>query len=261
NVDRGYLQHVAAAFGEPGWRRDAIAKFVLGHDLRFAGLDDCCLCGCATHVEHNQVARANSRPQSGGASNATSRTRTDSESGPIPRRFDAHHATVGGHHLDGGSYPKFGKSLGEPRQIAAHSRQEIRIHDGRRCTLVLLYLRQNLAGGGDKEGWGTLAKNGRGAALVHVIDVRIDKADGDGLNPFAQEFDCGVVNRRFIEWRDNSCIGADALDGLQAPPARYKRLWLAPGQIKHARRADAADLKHITEAAGGQQACARANLL
>ena len=97
--------------------------------------------------------------------------------------------------------------------------------------------------------------------LVRIVGVGVDEADGDGFHALRQEGRCRLANRRLIQRRDDAAVGSDALRRLQPPAPRHQRLRLAPGQVEHAGRANAADLQHVAEAARGQQPGPRADLL
>ena len=63
----------------------------------------------------------------------------------------------------------------------------------------------------------------------------------------------GGDDARLVERLDHAAVGSDALGHLQAMPARDERLGLVPGQVEHVGHADAADLQHVAEAAGGDE--------
>ena len=93
------------------------------------------------------------------------------------------------------------------------------------------------------------------------VDVGIEKADRDGGHARSREQTPGLDHLGRVERHENGAVCGDPLAHLQPPAARHQRLRLAPGEVEHTGRANAADLQHVAKAGCGDQAAARAGLL
>jgi hypothetical protein len=93
------------------------------------------------------------------------------------------------------------------------------------------------------------------------MGVGVDKADSHRLNALSHKESGRIAHAPLIQRRHNRAISRYAFPSLSPPSPRHQRFGLAPGEVEHARCADAADFQHITEAPCGQKTGSSTRLL
>ena len=136
----------------------------------------------------------------------------------------------------------------QPLHVAADERREHRVRDGRREALVLEDLRQDVARGGDAHARQLLLEDLPHAALVVRVGVRVDEADGDGLDTALAEHGGHAPRPGLVDRLQDLAVVADPLVHLEAiAPADVRRRHVLVGVPEVFLRA-AADLDDVAEA-------------
>ena len=143
-------------------------------------------------------------------------------------------------------------------QIGRDDRHHIGVDRRRRGALVFLDLGQHLEG--DAQG------NVRRLALHGLLDhqfvrrigERVDQADRDRLDVLGEQRVDDALGIGGIERAFDIALVVDALVHDLAQIALDQRQRLGPGQVVEPRHPQGADLQHVAEALGGDQADARA---
>ena len=113
------------------------------------------------------------------------------------------------------SQPRF-----EVGQIAPHDRLDIGVHDGGRDALILLDLRQHVAGARDADVGQRLLQPLDGGKLMRGIEIGMQEAHRDRGRARLPNAGDGVVERFCIERNQDLAIGAEPLFHTEAEIAR-----------------------------------------
>ena len=261
DIDGGHLEHITAALDEAAWRRNAIPKLVLCRERRHAIEHERCLRGRAAHVKDDQFPFITEFADLGRTRNTTRRARGHCEDGLLRCLGDAHHAAVRRHDLQRRGDAHRAQVFVQPSQVGAHGGQDVRVHNRGAGALVLLDFGEYVARRADLKlrirGFDQVACT----PLVIRVDVAVDKADRECLNALSHHLADDADHLGFIKGCHHVAVRIHAL-AYAAPVSPWgQRLWLAPRQVEHGGRADAADFQDIPEPFGREHAGHRADLL
>ena len=150
-----------------------------------------------------------------------------------------------------------GVEIGE---IAVDHGFHVGVEGGDDGALVLAEGRVDLAGEGDEHFRVALGDDLAGTALVRLVEERKQEHDRDRARAGGDQLVGGGGNGAFVELPQHLAGGADALGDLAAEPAgrQERRRFRRQRQVVHLVAHLAADLQHVTEALGGDQADAGA---
>ena len=133
----------------------------------------------ATHVERHQIGNAEQVGAATAAGNAAGRAGQHRACGKPRGFFHRRHAAMRQHDKETALEARLVKTLFEIGQIAPHDRLDISVHDRGRDALILLDLRQHVAGSGDADLWQLRYQAFDGLKFMGGIEVRVQEANRD----------------------------------------------------------------------------------
>ena len=136
----------------------------------------------AAHVEADRVLVAAQHRDVAARDRAGGDAGGGEPDGELLGRLRRHHAAAGVQQQDVAVVAAVLEARLQPLHVAADERREHGVRDGRREALVLEDLRQHVARGGDAHARQLLLEDLAHALLVLGVGVRVDEADGDGLD-------------------------------------------------------------------------------
>ena len=166
------------------------------------------------------------------------------EDRPLLRVLRSHHAAGRLHDLQRPVDPIPSRPRPDPVDVAAHQRPHVGVHDRRRGALVLALLAQDLARERDVRLRELLGQDRAEAQLVLGVEVGVEEADRDGLDPRLAQAAGERAALVLVDGRD---------DG--ARPRRRARSARSGGAV---RRAAAACARRGRTCAGSAAGAARA---
>ena len=89
--------------------------------------------------------------------------------------------------------------------------------------------------------------------LVRRVEVGVQQADRDRLDPFGDEKPGGALDAGLVERRVDLALGVDPLVDLDPPAPLDQGRRLGPAHVVEPRHAQIADFEHVAEAARGDQ--------
>jgi len=229
------------------------AELALARGLRHAVGDEAHVGSRAAHVEGERARQRERAREVGGRRHARGRTRHRHRQRARPRGVDRHHAAGGVQEMDRHGTGARGHPRDQVVDVAGRERHDRRVQHGRAGALVLAELGVDLAR--DRDVRKVYGERLAQRLLVRRIRVGVQQTDRDALHAVSPEAldDLGQLTE--IQRRQHGAVGSDALADLGPKPARHQRLGLGR-QIDaiEVRPVHAADLEHVAEAAGGDEA-------
>ena len=210
------------------------------------------------HVVGDEVAVARGAADEMRADDAGGRAREHRADRPLDHARDRPGAAVRGHDVDRPGVAARAEPALQCPQIASHARADIGVERRRGEPLVLAVLGEHLRGERDHGLRQCRAHDLGGRALVRVVRVGVEVADGDRLH--AAPLELGGNRGHFLAL-DRAAHGAvveRALRDLEDRTARHQRRRPRRLDVVEDGAVAAADLEHVAEAARGDDRRARA---
>ena len=227
-----------------------------GANHRPAALDQGDVAAGAADIDGDQVAQARQGADRLAADHSGRRAGQQQAHRPPARHPGRRDAAARRHHLQRRGHAECRQARLHVGKVAVEHRLHIGVEGGRRGALVFPIGRVDL--GGERQHHLRVARGDqfRRAALMRRVGEREQKADGDRLDPVGNQRLGGGDDTGLVEGRELPAVGGDPPGNLLPPRARrqeHRRL-RAEFQVVHGGALLAAELQHIAEAFGGDQA-------
>ena len=211
----------------------------------------------AAHVEADRVRVAAQHRDVAARDRARGDARRGEPDGQLLGRLRRHHAAARVQQQDVAVVAALLEPRLEPLHVAADERREHGVRDRRREALVLEDLGQDVARGGDADARQLLLEDLAHALLVLRVGVRVDEADGDGLDAALAQDRGDAARALLVDGLEHLAVVPHPLAHLEAVAAAdVRRRDVLVGVPEVFLRA-AADLDHVAEALGRDHGRAR----
>jgi hypothetical protein len=229
-----------------------------GH-LRFAAADETHVCTRAADIDGDQIVEPGRLADPSHSDHAGRRPGQRGVDRLRPHDVGADDAAVGLHDRQRCSDPSGAQLLHQARDVAADERLHVGVEDGAHRPLELAEHRQHLAGQRHGAARVLLTEQRGGAPLVRGVGVAVQEAHGDRAHAGLAQPAGRRAHAGLVEGRELLALDGDAAVDLEDQLGGHRPRRLHPREhVGAAGDVVAADLEHVAEAGGGEQARGRA---
>ena len=209
---------------------------------------------CAAHVERDDVAKAERAADLRRGDDAADRAGFHHRHRALGRDLRRHHAAVRAHDREITGKADLAEALREARHVAADLRPDVGVDHRGRHPLELAVLAQDLVRQRQVRVGDLPADHLAGDLLVLGVDVGVQEADGDRLDPVGAQRGAGFGDAGAIERHVHLARAQQPLVDLAREVARHQRPVTVKEQAISLRPVAAADDVYVARAAGDHEA-------
>ena len=230
----------------------------VGHHERRAVLHERGVEAGAAHVDRQAVVLAVRRqmPEAGGR--ARGRAREQRERGALGHLGGRRDAAVRLHHQQHAAEAEVVEAAHERLQVTGDDRPHVRVEDGRRRSVVVAHLREQVARRRHVRVRHQLAAELERATLVRGAGRRVQERDRDRLDAVGEQAPAGLAHALLVERCDLVALVVGALGDAEAQVARDERLGRLQAVVVRRLARALAQGERVAEALGAEEARGRA---